>query len=111
MAVGQRTRFTGQEVLICFLCWLHQGMTFIELAAFVFGGDSRDFSYMMKCAVKHIYITFYHKVSGCSLEFWMDYLNDFRAAIFNRLTSFPEWWEIVSEPELAGPMDLSLDSF
>ena len=86
-------------------------MTFVELETFIFGGDSREFTYMMRCAVKHLYTTFYHKILGSSLSFWVQYIDKFWLAIYNRLTSAPRWWELMVHPEIHGPMDLTLESF
>ena len=108
---NRQTQFGREEVLICFLTWIRKGHTFIELASFIFGGDSRDFSYMMRCAVKHIYTIFYHEISGCSISYWIWYLRQFLLAIYNRLTSMPRFWEIMIHPKIYGPMDLSFESF
>lgn len=107
----RRCRYTGEEVLLTFLYWLRKGSTFIDMAALVFGGDARDFSHMMRLAVNHLYSTFYHKISGRSLSMWIDYLNDFRLAIFNRLTNNPRWWEMVVHPEMHELMDITFESF
>ena len=108
---NRRCQYGREEVLICFLAWLRKGLTFIELSSFVFGGDSRDFSHMMRCAVKHIYSMFYHKISGGSLSYWIRHIDQFRLAIYNRLTSMPRYWKSMVHPEIYGPMDLSFEFF
>jgi DDE superfamily endonuclease len=55
------------------------------MAAYVFGGNPRVYTYIMRCMVSHLYTTFYHKISGDSLRMWMPYLDIFRAAILEHL--------------------------
>lgn len=109
--VNRRCRYTGEETLVTFLYWLRKGSSFIEMSSLVFGGDARDFSHMMRLIVHHLYVTFYHKISGDSLRMWTDYIDDFRLAIYNRLTSNPRWWEMAVFPDMHAIMDLSYECF
>ena len=35
----------------------------------------------------HIYESFYHKISGDSMRYWIPYVPDFRHAIWNKVTN------------------------
>ena len=81
-------------------------MTFLDMASMLFGGNPRDMTYIVRCAITHLHDTFYNKISGDSMRYWVDYIDDFRTAIYNRLTNNPRYWESIAHPDIYGPMDL-----
>ena len=98
---GRRTVFTGEELLIIYLYFLKHGHTFLHMAAWVFGGDPREYTYAMRCIVNHLYKTFYHKISGDSMRQWLPYITIFRHAICARLQSNARDDELRFDPNLA----------
>ena len=77
--------FTGEEAMLVFLFHIRSGMNFIQMAEHVFGGDPRHFSYFIRAMVRHLYNTFYHKISGDSMRQWIPYVDEFRTAIWEKL--------------------------
>ena len=61
------------------------GDTKLRMAINHFGGDPRRFTYSIRLMGKHIYETFYHKVSGDSIRMWMPKIIDFRYAVWDIL--------------------------
>jgi hypothetical protein len=61
--------FGGEECFIIFLYHhLMKGVPFTEMAHHVFGGDPQYMSSMFDLIVNHLYIHFYNKISGTSLD-------------------------------------------
>jgi DDE superfamily endonuclease len=106
----RRTFFPREEALIKFLNWLRHGHTFIHMAAYVFGGDPRIYTFIMRCMVSHLYTTFYHKVSGDSLRMWMPYLDVFRGAILLHLRNQAQIDVLSNIPGLAAEAAAFLQS-
>ncbi len=78
--------FTGEECFLTFLYHIMKGSPFTEMSRHVFGGDPRHFSYMFNVMNDHVYTTFYHKVSGASLNMWLpQQVHHFRQIIYDRL--------------------------
>ena len=50
-----------------------------------FGGDTRRFTYSIRMLTSHLYDTFYHKISGESLQMWIPHIQNFRYAIWDKL--------------------------
>ena len=42
-----------------------------------FGGDPGRFSYSIQLMMKHVYTTFYHKISGDSMRAWIPNIEEF----------------------------------
>ena len=78
--------YTGEE---CFIIWLYhiqQGEPFTTMARSFFGGDPRSFTNMFDLMTRHLYFTFYNKISGRSLEQWIPrYLHQCRHLIHSAL--------------------------
>jgi hypothetical protein len=63
-----------------------KGSPFTEMARHVFGGDPRYMSSMFELMVNHLYLSFYNKISGSSLDQWLPrYLDRCRQLIYNAL--------------------------
>jgi hypothetical protein len=80
-----RYLFTGEEIMIYFLTFLRKGHNFLTMAFSVFGGDPRQLTYAIRQMVDHLHGTFYHKISGDSMSFWLPEVDSFREAIWERL--------------------------
>lgn len=62
-------------------------MPFTNMARHTFGGNPRHFPAMKGLMVNYLYITFYHKISGRSLDQWIPaHLNTCRRLIHNALS-------------------------
>jgi len=101
---GRRTRFDGEESMIVFLYWMRHGHTFLHMSSYVFGGDPRQFTYMMRCMIKHLYGQFYHKISGDSMRYWIPFVGSFRRAIYERLSSDADDREILINGRYVGAL-------
>jgi hypothetical protein len=82
---GGHYTFEGEECMLVFLADLRKGQPFTWMAKYVFGGDPREYTFMVRAFTNHLYETFYHKISGNSMEYWIPHVHDFRRAIWNRL--------------------------
>ena len=80
-------RFSGEEAMLVFIFHIRSGMTFVQMAEHVFGGDPRHFMYYVRALQNHLYTTFYHKLFGDSMRQWIPYVNEFRTAIWEKLQS------------------------
>ncbi len=78
-------RFTGEEVLIISLARLATGDPWTRLIPGNFGGNVRRWSAAFRWFIEHIFITFYHKISGSSIEMWIADIFNFKQAILDRL--------------------------
>jgi hypothetical protein len=58
-------------VLHYFLYHMMKGVPFTEMACHTFGGDPQHFSTMKVIIINHLYLMFYHKISGRSLDQWV----------------------------------------
>lgn len=80
--------FGGEECFLISLYHVIKGAPFTEMARFVFGGDPRHYSTMFQLLVDHLYMTFYNKISGTSLEQWIPrYIDECRLLIHNALST------------------------
>jgi hypothetical protein len=77
--------FTGEEILIICLARLATGDPWARLIPGNFGGDVRRWSYAFRWFIEHIFINFYHKISGSSIERWIPEILSFKQAISDRL--------------------------
>jgi hypothetical protein len=82
----QRYRFSGEEILIVCLAKVATGDTWTRLIPGYFGGDVRRWSKGFRWFVDHLFTTFYHKISGESIELWLGQIEVFKQAILNHLT-------------------------
>ena len=83
-----RQTYTGEECFLIFLYHLTKGTPFTEMARHIFGGDPRRFSPMFEAVINHLYLTFYNKISGTSLEQWIPrYIDQCRELIYNALSA------------------------
>ena len=87
-APRSRHMFDGEACFIICLFHLRKGHTFIDMSQQYFGGDPRYFSMMNEAMINHIYETFYHKISGASLNQWLPrHLEQCRRLIHTKLAN------------------------
>ena len=77
--------FTGEEAMLIFLFYIRKAITYTEMSRTTFGGDPRMFTYFIRSMVNHLHDNFYHKISGDSMNLWVDNVDDFRRAIWEKM--------------------------
>ena len=50
-----------------------KGTPFTEMARHTFGGDHHCLSRMYQVMIDHLYLTFYNKISGTSMDQWISH--------------------------------------
>ena len=66
---------------------LTKGSPFTDMSR-TFGGDPRDYSIMHDLMIRHLYYTFYNKISGKSIQQWIpNHINQCWQLIFDKLSS------------------------
>jgi hypothetical protein len=101
-----RHPFTGEEVLIVCLMRLATGDPWTRLIPQNFGGDIRQWSGAFSWFCNHLFVLFYHKISGQSIEMWVGEIESFKQAILYHLAqpAYPfkrEYFEEIGHPERA----------
>jgi hypothetical protein len=71
-----RCTFTGEEMLTVCLSKTATGLSWTQLCKDTFGGDPRQWSPGFKWFINHLFVTFYHKISGHSIEMWLGELDN-----------------------------------
>uniref|UniRef100_A0A7S2PXA2 DDE Tnp4 domain-containing protein n=1 Tax=Skeletonema marinoi TaxID=267567 RepID=A0A7S2PXA2_9STRA len=85
-ARSSRHRFEGEACFIIFMYHMIKGSPFTEMSL-IFGGDPRKMSPMFEAMVNHMYETFYHKISGTSMNQWIpQHLDLCRELMYNALS-------------------------
>jgi hypothetical protein len=102
----QRHQFTGEEILIVCLAKIGTGIPWTHLIPDNFGGDVWRWSAGFRWFINHLFIHFYHKISGHSIEMWLDHIDDFKQAILDSLTQpahsiEQEYFDDIGHPERA----------
>jgi hypothetical protein len=82
-----RYSFIGEEAFLHYMVFNRMGETKLKMSRNYFGGDPRRFTYSIRLMTDHIYDTFYHKISGDSMRYWIPSIPDFRLAIWNKVTN------------------------
>jgi hypothetical protein len=72
-------------MLIVSLSKIGTGLSWMLLCKDIFGGNPRRWSPGFKWFINHLFINFYHKISGRSIKLWLGELDSFNQAILNRL--------------------------
>ena len=85
----RRYRFTGEELLVVCLVDIATGDPWLHLIPVNVGGGLARWSDGFELFVNHIFVQFYHKISGTSLCLWSGQMGDFRRALHDKLTSPP----------------------
>lgn len=67
---SNRQIFDGEECFIIMMYHIIKGTPYTDMSD-TFGGDPRDFSIMFDLMIRHLYYTFYNKISGTSLSQWI----------------------------------------
>ena len=80
-----RNVFNGEEAMLVYLYHIRTATPNTQMARDTFGGDPRLFTYYIRAIASHLYIHFYHKISGDSMRMWVDLVDDFRGAIWDKL--------------------------
>jgi hypothetical protein len=65
-----------------------------------FVSDPREYSSMLKWLIKHVFTTFYNKICRCSLEVWLDIVDDCREIIRQCISRPPSPLELEIDPTL-----------
>jgi len=79
--------YGGEECFLVMLFHFIKGTPFTQMARLTFGGDPRRLSEMFDLMIDHLYFTFYHKISGVSLDQWIPrYLHTCRRLIFDAIS-------------------------
>ena len=87
LTTSTRHSYGGEECFIIMLFHMIRGSPFTEMARQIFGGDPRHLSLMFDLMVTHLYITFYNKISGTSLDQWIPtHVNRCRRLIYDSLS-------------------------
>jgi hypothetical protein len=106
---GGRREYTGEEVLIISLTKIALGMSWLHLTEF-FGGDPREFSGIFWWFIDYLFVTFCNKISGRSLESWVNYITECRSVICERISQSPSPIEIQIDPTLENHEVLAWES-
>lgn len=80
-------RFTGEEAMLVFLNHLRTGTSFTFMAGHIFGGDPRVFTQCVRAIVSQLHSFFCHKITGDSMSLWLDDLEEFREAMWDKMLS------------------------
>jgi hypothetical protein len=96
---GGRRHFSGEEVLVVALTRIATGLSFLAMVN-IFGGNPREYSTIFHWFVEYIFTTFYHKISGRSLEMWLGQIDAFRDLIRTRMSKPPTPEEVAIDPTL-----------
>jgi len=84
---GNGMHMNGEECFLLYLCFIRKGEPYTTMAQLRFGGDPRRFSFAIHAIVQHLYDTFYHKISGNSMQQWLPSIHAFRYAIWEKLVN------------------------
>jgi hypothetical protein len=106
IVTNNRYSFTGEEILVVCLSKIATGLSWTQLCKDTFGGEPRRWSLGFKWFINHLFVTFYHKISGRSIELWLGDMDNFKHAILDRLAqpAYPfevEYFEDIGHPERA----------
>jgi hypothetical protein len=96
---GGRRHFSGEEVLVISLTKIATGLSFLAMVN-IFGGNPREYSSIFNWFIDYMFTTFYHKISGRSLEYWIPHIEYFQSIIHNRLSQPPSAAELAADPTL-----------
>jgi hypothetical protein len=93
-------------MLIVSLSKIGTGLSWMLLCKDIFGGNPRRWSPGFKWFINHLFINFYHKISGHSIKLCLGELDSFKQAILNRLAqpAHPmeaEYFKNIGHPERA----------
>ena len=83
----RRDIFGGEECFLHYLVFNRIGETKSRMSRNYFGSDPRRFTYSIRIMTRHIYQSFYHKISGDSMRMWMPEVKNFRLAIWLKLNN------------------------
>ena len=103
VAIGPRYRFSGEELLIVCLTRFATGDPWTRLIPSHFGGEVRRWSFAFRWFVDHLFITFFHKISGRSIEGWIGHMDVFKRSILGRLAKPAHPFEVEFDNQLAHP--------
>ena len=106
---GGRRIFAGEETLIICLMKIAIGGPWIHMTEW-FGGDLQELSGLFKWFIDFIFITFYNKISGRSLEMWLDQIDNCCQVICRRISQPPSATELQIDQTLREDETLDVDS-
>jgi hypothetical protein len=99
----QRYRFSGEELLAVCLSFLATGDPWTRLIPIHFGGDVRCLSAAFHWFINNLFIKFYHKISGQSIEGWLRQVKEFKRVILDRLAQPAHPIQLDYDDELTHP--------
>jgi hypothetical protein len=82
-----RRVFGCTETLLHYLVYNRLGVTKLQMSLHYFGGDPIRFSYSIQAIGKYLFTTFYHKISGNSMNQWISKIDDFRNTIWRKISA------------------------
>jgi hypothetical protein len=88
-AVAGQYIFTGEEVLLVCLTRIATGNNFYDFIPCKFGGSAAKWSIAFKWFIDHLFLTFYHKITGNSMLQWTGHIIFFRSVIANKVAEVP----------------------
>jgi hypothetical protein len=80
-----RYRFSGEEILIICLTHFATGHPWTRLIPSHFGGDPRRWIVAFHWFIDHLFVLFYHKISGRSIDGWIGHIHEFKRSILGCL--------------------------
>jgi hypothetical protein len=81
--------FTGEEVLLVCLTCIATGDAFYDFIPAKFGGSTPKWSIAFKWFIDHVFITFYHKITGNSMLQWTGHIDSFQSVIAKKVAEVP----------------------
>ena len=79
-----RNRFKTETIFIVSLTKIATGVPWVGLIRHWFGGNPDHWCYAFAWFIDHLFVTFFHKISGGSMNQWMGNIHDFRKTIHEK---------------------------
>ena len=111
VVTARRYAFTGEELLIICLARIATGDPWCRLIPGNFGGGISRWSSGFEWFINYLFETFYHKISGKSMNMWVDDMDEFRTVIHRKVTDIPceiESWSCDEEMDKEIDVELGL---
>ena len=85
LSYQHRYVFAGEEAFLHYIICNRLGETKIKMSWNYSGEDPRRFTYSIQLITDHIYINFYHRISGDSMREWVPHIPSFGHSIWSRI--------------------------
>jgi hypothetical protein len=116
--VPERHVVAGDQAMLISLTRIAKGTTYTKLASnCYFGGSVVRWHGAFKDFITHMYETFFHKISGMSLEDWTlkGHIDSFRQILHSKLARTPTYVDIAAHEALGYQhitcVEVTLESF